>query len=117
MYGPNVFMVLTAYDRKNKASSAIALEHNAKWFCKAVGGVAEEPTIASRETTPAEDSRSDHDDEASVVDRIVVTVFHNMLCALRTMVCYQILYCTQCCILYRYCFMLPTYVNPQSLCK
>ena len=70
---PNVFVVLTAYDRKNKASSAITLEHNVKWLCEAVGGVAEEPTIASREATPAEDPQSDHDDEASVVDRLVVT--------------------------------------------
>jgi hypothetical protein len=28
MYGPNIFAVLTAYDQKNKASSAFKLEHN-----------------------------------------------------------------------------------------
>ena len=73
MYTTDVFVVLTAYDTKNKANSAIALQHNKKWFCKAAKGVAEEPTITSRETTPAEDFESAQDDEASVVDRLVVT--------------------------------------------
>ena len=74
MYGPNVFAVLTTHDQKNKAASAFELEHNSRWFCKATGGVAVEPTINNRETTPAEDPQSDDDDdeEASAVDRLVV---------------------------------------------
>jgi len=35
-------------------------------------GVALEPTINSRENTPAEDSQSDTEEEASAVDRLVV---------------------------------------------
>lgn len=71
MYGPNIFAVLTAYDQKNKASSAFKLEHNSTWFCKAAGGVAVEPTISSRETTPADDEAGAVD-EAGTVDRLVV---------------------------------------------
>jgi len=67
--------VLTAHDQKNKAGSAFELEHNLRWFCKATGAVALEPTINSRETTPAEDSQSDDEDEekASAVDRLVIS--------------------------------------------
>ena len=72
MYGPNVFAVLTAHDQKNKAGSAFELKHNSRWFCKATGGVALKPTIDSRETTPAEDSRSDNDDEVSAINRLVL---------------------------------------------
>lgn len=72
MYGPNIFTVLTAHDQKNKANSAFKLEHNSRWFCKAAGGVAIEPIIDSRETTPAEGSGSNTDDEVSAVDRLVV---------------------------------------------
>ena len=72
MYGPNNFAVLTAHDQKNRAGSAFELEHNSRWFCKAAGGVAVKPTINSRETTPAEDSESDTDDEAGAVNRLVV---------------------------------------------
>ena len=79
MYGPDVFAVITAHDQKNKAGSAFELKHNSRWFCKATGGVALEPTINSRETTPAEDSQSDEEEEeeeeeeASAVDRLVVS--------------------------------------------
>ena len=72
----DVFAVITAHDQKNKASSAIGLEHNSRWFCKATGGVALESTINSRETTPAEDSQSDDGKEeeiASNVNRLVVS--------------------------------------------
>lgn len=68
----NVFAVLTAYDQKNKASSAFKLPLYSRWFRNAVGGVAEKPTIDSREATPAEDSQSD-DDKPSAVDRLVIT--------------------------------------------
>ena len=79
MYGLNVFAVLTAHDQKNKAGSAFELEHNAKWFRKARGGVATVPAINGREATPAEASQSEEDDdndsdvEGSAVDRLVVT--------------------------------------------
>lgn len=72
MYDPNVFVVLTANDQKNRAASAFQLQHNLRWFCKATGGVAVEPTIDSRQMTPADDSDSDDDDEAGA-DRLVVT--------------------------------------------
>lgn len=52
MYDHNVFAVFTAFDQRNMASSAFRLSHNSQWFRKAEGGVAEEPTIDSRETTP-----------------------------------------------------------------
>ena len=73
MYDSNIFTVLTAYDQKNRAGSAFQLPHNSRWFCKATGGDAVKTTIGSRQTTPAEDSHSDDDDEISAVDRLVVT--------------------------------------------
>ena len=48
------------------------LPENSRWLRKAVGGVAEQPTIDSREVTPAEDLHFE-DEEASAVDRLVVT--------------------------------------------
>lgn len=75
MYDLDVFAVITAHDQMNKAGSAFELEHNSKWFRKATGGVAVEPTINSRETTPAEDYQSDKADkeQASTVSRLVVS--------------------------------------------
>jgi hypothetical protein len=76
MYGSDVFAAITAHDQKNKASSALELEYNSTWFSKATGGVALEPTMDSRETTPAEDSQSDDETEeerASNVNRLVVS--------------------------------------------
>ena len=72
MYDPNVFVILTANDQKNKASSAFNLPQNSKWLHKAVGGIANEPTIDSREATPAEEPDSE-DEGPSAVDRLVVT--------------------------------------------
>lgn len=71
MYDHNVFAILTACDQINRASSAFQLPENSKWLQKAAGGVAEEPTISSREVTPAEDLYSD--EQASAIDRLVVT--------------------------------------------
>jgi hypothetical protein len=71
MYDHNVFAVLTAYDGKNKASSAFKLPENSTWFRPSVGGVAIKPIIDSRQATPAEDGQSD-EGELSVVDRLVV---------------------------------------------
>ena len=79
MYGSDVFAVITAHDQKNKAGTALELEHNSRWFRKATGGVALEPTMDSREATPAEDSQSDDEEEeeeeeiASNVNRLVVS--------------------------------------------
>ena len=78
MYGSDVFAVVTAHDQKNKAATALELEHNSRWFRKATGGVALEPTMNSRETTPADDSQSDDEEEeeeeiASNVNRLVVS--------------------------------------------
>lgn len=75
MYDPDVFAVITAFDQKHKASSAIELEHNSRWFCKATPGVALKPIMDSRETTPAEDSQSDDEKKKIVsnVDRLVVS--------------------------------------------
>ena len=76
MYGSDVFAVITAHDQKNKAGTALELEHNSRWFRKATGGVALEPTMDSRETTPAEDLQSDEEEEgeiASNVNRLVVS--------------------------------------------
>ena len=75
MYGFDGFAVITAQDQKTKAGSALELEYNSKWFCKATGGVALEPTMDSRETTPAEDPQLDDEkgELASIVDRLVVS--------------------------------------------
>ena len=73
VYNNDVFAVLTAYDQKNKASSAFRLPLNSKWFCEAVGGVAALPTIDSREATPAEEWQADDDDELGAVDRLIIT--------------------------------------------
>src|SRR6266576_1300185 len=57
MSDPNVFAVLTPRDRNNLASAAFRLPENAhSYFKVAVAsgqGIAEEPTINSREPTPA----------------------------------------------------------------
>ncbi|KAF2007836.1 kinase-like protein [Amniculicola lignicola CBS 123094] len=72
MYNSDVFAVITAHDQKNKASSALELDHNLRWFYKATGGVAFKPTIDSRDTTPAEDSQDD-EEMSSTVNRLVVS--------------------------------------------
>lgn len=72
MYDPNVFAVLTPYDEKNKARSAFTLPQNERWFQKATGGVAEQPTINSRESTPAPDA-SLGDQDLDAADCLVVT--------------------------------------------
>jgi hypothetical protein len=63
------------------ASSAFKLSHNSQWFRKADGGVAEEPTIGSRETTPSWDEgqyeavneNSNHNSTIGAIDRLVIT--------------------------------------------
>ncbi|KAK0950660.1 hypothetical protein LTS01_025525 [Friedmanniomyces endolithicus] len=74
MYDADVFAVITAHDALNLADSALRPEHNSKWFSKAAGGVALEPTLNSRETTPADDTQSGDVERKEVLgDRLVVT--------------------------------------------
>jgi serine/threonine protein kinase len=71
MCDQNVFAVLIPCDKKNLARDAFRLEHNADWYRKAAGGIAEEPTIDSREPTPApQPSFNTNYDSA---DRILLT--------------------------------------------
>ena len=53
MDNPNVFAVLTLRDGKNRAMTAFRLPENANRFQSTTGGIAEEPTINSREPTPS----------------------------------------------------------------
>lgn len=68
MYNHNVFAVLIAIDQRNMARSAFRLVHNLKWFREAIGGVAREPIIDSRETTPAVD-----EDDPEAAESLVIT--------------------------------------------
>ncbi|KAI0854541.1 hypothetical protein F4860DRAFT_112067 [Xylaria cubensis] len=71
MYGHHVFAVLFASDEKNQASSASKLLENSKWYREATGGVAERPTLTSREATPACDD--EEGERKSTVDCLVIT--------------------------------------------
>lgn len=53
MYHQNTFAVLIPCDDKNRARDAFRLHANADCYYKAAEGIAEKPTIASREPTPA----------------------------------------------------------------
>lgn len=72
------------------ANSAFKLAHNLQWFRKAEGGVAEEPTMNSRETTPAagDDAQSEKlndrnkNSRPGAVNQLVVT-FDGLLKRLR----------------------------------
>lgn len=78
MHDNDIFAVLTAFDRKNKSTSAFKLSHNSRWFREAVGGVAQHPIIDYREATPAEDAQSE-EVTPDTVDRLVVTFRELML--------------------------------------
>jgi hypothetical protein len=67
MYSPHVFAVLTAHDERKRVSSAFELPHNLRWFCEGSADAAFEPTISSREPTPAIDSQSEDDSSRLVV--------------------------------------------------
>ncbi|KAK0840282.1 hypothetical protein LTS02_017241 [Friedmanniomyces endolithicus] len=69
MYDPDVFAVITAHDTLNLADGALRLEHNSRWFSKAAGGVALEPSMNSRETTPADDTPSGDVEKKEVLAR------------------------------------------------
>jgi hypothetical protein len=71
MYDHNVFAVLTAKDKRNKARTALALPENSIWFQPSVGRVTTTPTIRSRESTPA---LTDVETTGTgVPDRLIVT--------------------------------------------
>ena len=71
MYGHNVFAVLTPIDKRNNARSAFYLPQNAKWLRRVNGGVAEVPTIDSRQPTPATGPSMDETSDAT--DRLILT--------------------------------------------
>ncbi|KAJ2971740.1 hypothetical protein NUW58_g9332 [Xylaria curta] len=73
MYDSDVFAVLTACDKRNKARSAFDLPENRRWLRRARGGVATAPLMNSREATPADDGQPGSDDEDGAVDRLVLT--------------------------------------------
>ena len=58
-----MFAVLTPRDRKNRAMTAFRLLENANRFYSAIGGVAKEPIINSREPTPSVLSLSEEERE------------------------------------------------------
>ncbi|KAK1049349.1 hypothetical protein LTR74_017311 [Friedmanniomyces endolithicus] len=76
MQHDNVFLYLTSADSRNKASSVIKLPKNSRWYCDAQGGVEGEPTITSRDPTPAPDEvEEDAPDHTSldVTERLAIT--------------------------------------------
>lgn len=74
MYGPNDFAVLTPKDAKNLARTAFRLPENKNRFYEATGGVVEEPTIDSREPTPALlFSEEEVNSVQNAPDRIILT--------------------------------------------
>ena len=70
MYGHNVFAVLMEIDDQNNARSAFNLPQNARWLRKATGGVAEVPTIDSRQPTPTTGPSMDETSDAT--DRLIL---------------------------------------------
>ncbi|KAK0264617.1 hypothetical protein LTR35_017312 [Friedmanniomyces endolithicus] len=76
MQHDNVFLYLTSADSRNKASSVIKLPKNSRWYCDAQGGVEGEPTVTSRDPTPAPDEvEEDAPDHTSldVTERLAIT--------------------------------------------
>lgn len=67
MDDPNVFAVLTPRDgtKGENASKAFSQPHNAARYHKAAGCIAEEPTVGSRDPTPALLSPSERDTESA----------------------------------------------------
>ena len=64
MSDPNVSAVLTADDNLNLARDAFHLQDNAHCFHNAAKGIADKPTIDSREPTPAPEAPADAQYEA-----------------------------------------------------
>ena len=75
MDDPNVFAFLIPCDNKNRARTAFCLPENVNRFYKATGGIAEEPTINSREPTPAllSVSKEKGEGDQNATDRIILT--------------------------------------------
>lgn len=73
MDDPNIFAVLIPCDKKNRARTAFHLPENVNRFHKATGGIVEEPTIGSRESTPALLSPAEGEGDQNATDRIILT--------------------------------------------
>lgn len=71
MCDQSVFAVLIPYDQKSRARGAFRLRENAHCYHKSTESIADEPTISSREPTPALQSPSQANYEYT--DRIVLT--------------------------------------------
>jgi hypothetical protein len=75
MSNPNIFAVLIPCDKNNLARAAFRLPENVHGYCKAAEGsaqgIAEEPTIDSREPTPAPGSSPEQSNYNSA-DRILL---------------------------------------------
>lgn len=71
MSDPNIFAVLFPCDEKNRARDAFRLQANADWYRKGAEDIAEEPTLGSREPTPA--LQPDVEGNYNSADHIVLT--------------------------------------------
>lgn len=76
MSDQTIFAILTAAGDRNTAISAFNLQYHSRWYHRAVGGVAKEPLIDSREVTPAENL----DDGPTSIDRLVLTFIELAKC-------------------------------------
>ncbi|KAL9615897.1 MAG: hypothetical protein Q9160_009170 [Pyrenula sp. 1 TL-2023] len=74
MSDPGVFAVLIPCDQKSLARDAFALKANANFYQRASHAIAEEPTITSRESTPALDLP--HEGSYDLFDHILLTFKH-----------------------------------------
>ena len=70
MSDPFIFAVLTACDKSGRAAAAFKLPENRKYHRKARPDIAEEPTIGSRESTPAPER--DAEANAELGDRLIL---------------------------------------------
>lgn len=62
MENPNLIATLIPVDTKKLAENAFRLKHNHARYLRPTGGIAEEPTISSREPTPAPQLRDSNAD-------------------------------------------------------
>ncbi|MCJ1255217.1 hypothetical protein MMC24_003033 [Lignoscripta atroalba] len=72
MCDEEVFAVLTPCDQCNLARKAFRLKENVNWYSGAAEGAAEEPTIGSRDPTPAPQSSSEG--KFYSADRLLLTL-------------------------------------------
>lgn len=76
MYDPNVFAILVPFDKRNLARDAFRLDHNSRFYHRAISRNAEELPLDSRNSTPSPELHSDGYENC--VDRILLT-FDQML--------------------------------------